>query len=270
MGRIQVCGIGFDSLGATDLAACVSTALAAGTGGWVTVPCLDALVRAMDDPGVRAGLGAADHVLATGTILRVASLIAGTPLSASQGSHLIWSVLEALPETRRGVYLLGGQPEEIGQREGAHRAASVLSFACPGILIAGHASPRLGGPTEDDELLAIRDEIVEASPDVVVVGLDVAKQAWFAMSLRRQLPNTWFIGWLPAIDMLVGHSGGADQPAGLGARGRRCLTLLGPARRLWGRALRERLAGDASDPARVDPAVLRQEAQHRSRSLSDG
>ena len=202
--RIAVGGVCFDPVDDRDLAVRVSAALARGTGGWATLPELDVIVRAFDDPMVQEGLATADLVVACGATLMLASRLAGARLPAQSGSALIWSVMTELRNGGRSVYLLGGEPETASSKEGAHRAAAVLSFACPGIVIAGHASPTLGAATESSELAAICDEIVEAAPDVVVVGLDVARQAWMAAHLRRALPATWFLGWAGAIEMMVG------------------------------------------------------------------
>ena len=209
--RIAVGGVGFDPLDDVDLAARLRAALTAGTGGWATLPDLDFLFRATGDALARAALGTADLVVASGTTLALASRLAGAALPVSSGSALIWAALAGLRGDGRSVYLLGGEPEGQGRREGAHQAASVLSFACPGIIIAGHASPAVDTEAEQGEIDAICGEIVDAAPDVVLVGLDLARQAWLATHLRSRLPRTWFLGMAGAIEMLVGGGSAARR-----------------------------------------------------------
>jgi N-acetylglucosaminyldiphosphoundecaprenol N-acetyl-beta-D-mannosaminyltransferase len=204
--RIAIGGVGFDPLDDVHLAAHLRAALAAGLGGWATVPDLDILIRAADDVLVRGALATADLVVASGTTLAVAARLAGAALPSSSGPALIWSALAGLRADGRSVYLLGGEPETPGCREGAHRAAAIASFACPGITIAGHASPAVDTPAEAEQFDAICREIVDAAPDVVLTGLDLARQAWFATHLRRRLPRTWFLGMAGAIEMMVGTS----------------------------------------------------------------
>jgi N-acetylglucosaminyldiphosphoundecaprenol N-acetyl-beta-D-mannosaminyltransferase len=227
-----VFGVRFDPLGDAELAGRVCAGLAAGTGGWVTVPDIEVMARAMNAPMIGAGLASADLVVASGTAMAIASRMCRAPLPAPSGAVMIWSLCAALRTAGRSVYLLGGEPEEPGRREGAHRAAAVLSFACPGIVIAGHASPRLDAPGEGDEFAAISAEIVEARPDAVIVGLDAARQGWLTARLRPVLPATWFIGWAPAIEMMTGTG-----------RSRRRLPEASRTARLLARAAARRLTG---------------------------
>ncbi|MBT8225464.1 MAG: WecB/TagA/CpsF family glycosyltransferase [Dactylosporangium sp.] len=254
--RVSIGGVGFDPLGDAEFAVHVCAALAAGVGGWATVPTLDVVARAMRDPAVRSGLASADLVLASGTPLWLAARLAGARLPAPDASTFIWAVLAAARSAGRSVYLLGGEPEIPGRREGAHRAASVVSFACPGVTIVGHASPRPDADGDSGELAAICAEIGDVAPDVVVVGLDVARQAWVAARLRRALPGTWFIGWPAAIRTMTDvpeRTRGRVPPVGLTAR-----------------LCRGALAERRSEPAGVDPSVLGEQPQHCARGVSDG
>ena len=248
--RDTMFGVRFDPLGEADLATRVCAGLAAGAGGWATIPDLAVMTRAMNTPVVGAGLSGADLVIASGATMALASRLAGVPLPAADAPAMIWALCSALRTADRSLYLLGGEPELPGRQEGAHRAAAVVSFACPGIVVAGHASPTLDTPTEAEEFAGICAEIVEARPDVVLIGLDAARQGWLVARLRPVLPGTWFVGWTQAISMITGVDRARDRrlPAASQAAARTA--------RLLARAAVHRLRGSGLDPARVDPAVL--------------
>jgi N-acetylglucosaminyldiphosphoundecaprenol N-acetyl-beta-D-mannosaminyltransferase len=79
--------------------------------------------------------------------------------------------------------------------------------------------------------------VVEAKPDLVLVGLGFPKQERVIDALRRQLPLSWFLGCGAAIDFVAGdqvRAPGWMQRVGLEWAWR----LAGNPRRLAGRYLR--------------------------------
>ncbi len=101
----------------------------------------------------------------------------------------------------RSVYLLGGEPGT------AQLAEEVLRERFEDLKLAGHLSPPFGFDTREDEYDAMCDEVVDAAPDLVFVGLGFPKQERVIARLRPRLPQTWFMGCGAAIGFVAGvHS----------------------------------------------------------------
>src|SRR5437899_2981707 len=139
-------GLAFDALSEGEVVARIRHALERGTGGRLVTANVDILRQAARDPAVRADLASADLIVADGAPLVWASRLAGTPLPGRvAGSNLIWSLSAGLARDGRSIYVLGGVPAGHGfLLGGAERAAARLATACPGLRIAGHASPPYG------------------------------------------------------------------------------------------------------------------------------
>src|SRR4029077_9646151 len=130
-----------------------------------------------------------DLIVADGTPLVWASLIAGTPLPERvTGSNLIWSICEAASRRRVPVFLLGGNPGI------ADRAAKVLVDRYEGLRIAGTICPPFGFEEDAEELRRIERRVVEAEPGIVLLGLSFPKQDLLIRRLRGSLPHSSFIG----------------------------------------------------------------------------
>jgi N-acetylglucosaminyldiphosphoundecaprenol N-acetyl-beta-D-mannosaminyltransferase len=237
-------GVGIDPVTEVDVVAAVAAALERGEGGRIITPNVDILRLSRADPAVRAHLDDASFVVADGMPLVWASRLAGTPLPERvPGSSLIWALSYHLGRAGRSVYLLGGAPPvggsgaESGAESGARRAAAVLAAACPGLRIAGSASPPYGFEAEPEWYASICADVVEAKPDLVFVGLGFPKQERLIDALRPELPFTWFLGCGAAIGFVAGDAARAPswmQRTGLEWAWR----LAGDPRRLAGRYLR--------------------------------
>lgn len=259
--RVVVDGVAFDAVTEQQVVAAVRDGLDRGDGGRIVTPNVDILRRASRDPDVRAFLADASHLVADGMPVVWASRLAGRPLPERvTGSGLIWSLCAGLGRDGRSVYLLGGEPAARRADAGAVRAAAALSAASPGLRIAGCLSPPFGFECDPRLLGAIRDEVVEAKPDLVCVGLGFPKQEWLISWLRADLPFTWFLGCGSAVNFVAGDRARAPrwmQRAGLEWAHR----LAAEPRRLAGRYLRH----DAPYALRLlaAAAVSRHRARHR-------
>jgi N-acetylglucosaminyldiphosphoundecaprenol N-acetyl-beta-D-mannosaminyltransferase len=87
---------------------------------------------------------------------------------------------------------------------GADRAATALRKRCPGLSIAGAISPPYGFDGDPDTFTRIRDEIVAAQPDLILVGIGFPRQELFIDALRVHLPASWFLGCGMAIGFVAG------------------------------------------------------------------
>lgn len=187
--RMPLMGMEIDPLTQGEAVARITAELAAGRGGVVVTPNLDHLRQFTREPGVRALYGTADLVLADGMPLVWASRIAGRPLPERvAGSDLIWSLSGACAAQGRSVYLLGGNPGA------ADDAARILGERFPGLRIAGTMCPPMGFDADPARMDEVRAALLDASPDVVFVGVSFPRSGRVAETLRATLPGAWFLG----------------------------------------------------------------------------
>jgi N-acetylglucosaminyldiphosphoundecaprenol N-acetyl-beta-D-mannosaminyltransferase len=162
---------------------------AAGEGRWAITANLDHLRRYHATPSERQLIDEADLVVADEMPLIWASRLAGEPLPERvSGSSMVWSICAAASARGQSVFLLGGNPGV------AERAARVLRDSYPALEIAGTACPPLGFEDDARELDRLRHQIVEASPEIVMVALGFPKQDLLIRALRDAAPGASFLG----------------------------------------------------------------------------
>lgn len=160
-----------------------------GLGGWVLTPNLDHLRRYHHEPELRSIFDAASFVVADGMPLVWASRIAGRPLPGRvAGSDLIRHISVAAAQNDLSIFFLGGAP---GAAEGA---ALVLGQEIPGLRVVGVHSPPIGFEQVQAELDLIDELIVNAQPDIVLVGLPFPRQEKLIAHLQPLRASTWFLG----------------------------------------------------------------------------
>lgn len=163
--------------------------LAGGQGGWLVTANLDFLRRHAHDPASRALYAQADVSVADGMPLVWAMRLQGDRLPERiAGSSLTLPIAARAAAERRSLYLLGGEPSANA------RAADVLRERWPGLTIAGASSPMVKNPPSADDLHALREELLQARPDIVLVGMGSPKQELIIRALRADFPRTWMIG----------------------------------------------------------------------------
>ncbi len=96
------------------------------------------------------------------------------------------------------------QREALRANTGAARCAAVLADECPGLNVVGAISPPYGFDKDATALARIRSEIVEARPDLILVGIGFPRQEHVIAALRTQLPSSWFLGCGMAIGFVAG------------------------------------------------------------------
>ncbi|MEN3306632.1 MAG: N-acetylglucosaminyldiphosphoundecaprenol N-acetyl-beta-D-mannosaminyltransferase [Micromonosporaceae bacterium] len=249
---VHLAGVTFDAVTEAQAVDVVRQALERGEGGWIFTPNVDILRQATSDVASGASL-----VVADGAPLVWASRLAGTPLPARvPGSDLVWSLARMAGAANRSLFLLGGAPSGHpggppgddsgeprsrrpgGSLTGARRAADVLRADCPGLRIAGTLSPPFRFDRDPVLVEDVREELVEAKPDVVYVGLGYPRQEQVIAMLRPHLPGAWFLGCGGAINFLAGDRRRA--PVWMRRCGLEWLHRLGAEpRRLWRRYLRD-------------------------------
>ena len=163
--------------------------LARGQGGWIVTANLDFLRRHAHDPGARELYSEADVCVADGMPLVWAMRLQGDHLPERiAGSSLMLPVAERAALEGRSLYLLGGEPAAN------EKAAAVLRARWPGVVIAGASSPMVKNPPSPDDLHSLREELLQARPDIVLVGMGSPKQELIIRALRADFPRAWMIG----------------------------------------------------------------------------
>lgn len=158
-------------------------------GGCVLTPNLQHLRAYRRSAAVRGAFRRCELVVPDGMPLIWASRIQGTPLPGRvAGSDLVWSLSQAAAHSERTLFLLGGAPGT------AEDAATELRRRFPGLGIAGTHCPPPGFERSASAMNEMRQQIAAASPDLIYIGLPLAKQLLVMDSLRGMVPRAWQIG----------------------------------------------------------------------------
>jgi len=201
--RVRVGEMLFSRLTEAQAVETVRRSLERGEGGRIFTPNLDILRQARL---ARPYLAYASLVVADGTPVVWASRLAGTPLPARvAGADLVWSLARMAARDDYSLFVLGGEPHP--ERGGARRAADVLRGHCPELRVAGALSPAYGFDQDPRQFHAVREELADAKPDLVYVGLGFPRQEQVISALRPELPGAWFLGCGGAVNFVAG-----DQP----------------------------------------------------------
>jgi N-acetylglucosaminyldiphosphoundecaprenol N-acetyl-beta-D-mannosaminyltransferase len=196
---VTIMGIDFDPIGRDEVEAEIIKSIDSGRGGRVVTANVDILRRSHSDPTNGALVRSADLVVADGTPIVWAARLAGRPLSERvAGSDLIWSLSQRAADHGHSIYLLGGAPGC------AERAAEILAARYPRLRMAGWSCPPLGFEHSAAEMDQIKNDLIEAKPDIVFAGLGFPKQDQAAEQLRVGSPRAWFIGVGVSIDLVAG------------------------------------------------------------------
>lgn len=197
--RVRVGGVLVDRLTEQEVVDRVVVASSRGEGGHVVTPNVDICRMCARDPAVRAVVARAEIAVPDGMPLVWASRLLGAAVPARiTGADLIWSLSEAAARAGLPIYLLGGPPGV------ACRAAEVLRGRYAGLRIAGVAAPPYGFEASAEAVREVRAALVAAAPRLVFVGLGFPKQDRLIVTLREDLPGTWFVGCGAAIAFTAG------------------------------------------------------------------
>jgi N-acetylglucosaminyldiphosphoundecaprenol N-acetyl-beta-D-mannosaminyltransferase len=187
--RIRLGDLQVHAIREAECVAHVMRQLACGRGGWIATVNLDHMWRLRRCPEFAAAYRETTVIVADGMPLVWASRLQGTPLPERvAGSDLIFSLSKAAGEHGRRVFLLGGNPGT------AAAAAERLRAAYPNLTVAGTCCPELGFEKDPARMQQLREQLVQAAPDIVYVALGAPKQELFIRSMRAALPGAWWIG----------------------------------------------------------------------------
>lgn len=190
-GKVPTVDIGGRSFADADEATIIGLVLAAlarGDGGWVCPVNVDVLRQCRLSSQIAALVDGADLVVADGAPLVWASALQGQLLPGRvAGSTLLLSLSREAARCGRSVFLLGGSPGS------AELAAVRLQRDDPDLRIAGVHCPPFGFEADSAEMADLERKLLDASPDIVFVGLGFPKQDRLIVGLRDHMPATWFV-----------------------------------------------------------------------------
>jgi N-acetylglucosaminyldiphosphoundecaprenol N-acetyl-beta-D-mannosaminyltransferase len=187
--RMRVMGVPMDVVAEADAVQTIVDAAETNQGHWTITANLDHLRRYRRDPIAKGLIDGADLVVADGMPMIWASRLAGEPLPERvSGSSMVWSICEAASARQQSVFLLGGDPGV------AERAARIFQERYPDLEIAGTACPLVGFENDEQELVRVQRQVIEASPRIVFVALGFPKQDLLIRRLSSSLPHASFLG----------------------------------------------------------------------------
>jgi N-acetylglucosaminyldiphosphoundecaprenol N-acetyl-beta-D-mannosaminyltransferase len=169
-----------------------------GSGGYVSTPNVDHLVRARRDPSFRGLVMAARLRIPDGMGLIYGARLAGTPFRGPVTGRLLpEAIVRASAEDPIPMALIGG-------REDAPEKATEKLNSMGGNVVAA-VSPRMGFAIGGDEDLDAVARLKEANPRIVLVGFGAPKQETWMARHQRDMPQAVMLGIGQTIDILGGR-----------------------------------------------------------------
>ncbi len=201
--RVAIGSVGFDPLTAVEAVTYIRDALAKGSGGRLAVVDADVHRRAVEQPGLRAGLAESTLVLAESIAAVWSSRIAGHRLPQRvSGPALADALSAACAADGWRVFVIGGVAGGAGEPSGAQRAAAVLGLRCPGLRVVGCASPPEGYHADPSGWSAVVADVLSAKPDLVLLSAGPVVQERIREALWDNLPGTWLFGCAGIVEAI--------------------------------------------------------------------
>lgn len=195
--RIDVMGVGFDSLTMDEAVARARDLMAERRAAYVVTPNPEIVMLCREDPAAMQAVQGADLVLPDGIGVIYGAKILGTPLRAKlPGIDFASALMAQMGQEGKSVFLLGAKPGV------ADAAAEKMRERFPGLVIAGTND----GYFQDDD--PVVEKINAAQPDLLLVCLGAPKQELFMAKY----------GEATGCHLLMGLGGSMDIFAGVAQR----------------------------------------------------
>lgn len=191
--RIDVMGVGFDSLTMDEAVARARDLMAERRAAYVVTPNPEIVMLCRDDPAAMQAVQGADLVLPDGIGVIYGAKILGTPLRAKlPGIDFASALMAQMGQEGKSVFLLGAKPGI------ADAAAEKMRERFPGLVIAGTND----GYFQDDD--PVVEKINAAQPDLLLVCLGAPKQELFMKRHQNDLSCRLMIGLGGSLDSFAG------------------------------------------------------------------
>jgi N-acetylglucosaminyldiphosphoundecaprenol N-acetyl-beta-D-mannosaminyltransferase len=175
-----------------------------GSGGYVSTPNVDHLVRARRDPAFRRLVMGARLRIPDGMGLIYGARLGGTPFRGSVPGRLLPEAIVKLtaPDTPP-IALIGGRDDATDKAADALRAlgANIVAAVSPPMGF------EIGGELDQEAAAAIR----AAEPRIVLVGFGAPKQETWMARHQAEMPQAVMLGIGQTIDILGGRVSAAPH-----------------------------------------------------------
>ena len=191
--RIDVMGVGFDSLTMDEAVARARDLMAERRAAYVVTPNPEIVMLCRDDPAAMQAVQGADLVLPDGIGVIYGAKILGTPLRAKlPGIDFASALMAQMGQEGKSVFLLGAKPGV------AEEAGSRICTQYPNLVLCGTHDGYF-----DNEAPVVR-AVSQAAPDLLFVCLGAPKQ------------EKWMARWgaLTGAKLAIGLGGALDVFAG--------------------------------------------------------
>ena len=191
--RIDVMGVGFDSLTIEEAVAKAKTLMAERRAAYVVTPNPEIVMVCREQPEAMEAVQAADLVLPDGIGVIYGARILGTPLKSKlPGIDFISALMEDISKQGKRVFLLGAKPgvaETAGER---------LAARYPGLVIVGTQD----GYFKDDA--PVVEAVNAAQADLLLVCLGAPKQELWMRRNQSRLNVGLMAGLGGSLDVFAG------------------------------------------------------------------
>ena len=199
--RTTVAGVAFDNVGMDEAVREIHRQVRDGGIHHVCTGNLDHLYLLQSDPLFRRAYEAASLVLADGMPILWLSKLERRSLPLKErvaGSDLFWELAKLSHESGVTLYLLGGAPGS------AEKAAQKARERFPSVQVVGcYCPPKATFETEEVQR-EIRERVLAAKPDILLVGFGAPKQEKWILENREALRVPMSIGVGGTFEMAGG------------------------------------------------------------------
>ena len=194
MNRVDVLGVGIDSLTRQNAVERALELIGEHRGAYMVTPNPEIVMAAWDDPEVCAAVNGADLVIPDGVGVMKAARILGRPLKEHlPGIDVATDILAKLAPDKRTVYLFGAKAGV------AEKAAENMKSLFPGLVICGTSD----GYSADESVI---EDINSKKPDFVLVCLGVPKQELWMAGNAGKLDVGLMAGLGGTLDVFSGET----------------------------------------------------------------
>jgi N-acetylglucosaminyldiphosphoundecaprenol N-acetyl-beta-D-mannosaminyltransferase len=198
----NVLGVGVSAIHLSQAVELILTGIREGKRGYITVTGVHGVMEAQSDPELRRIFNSAWMVTPDGMPMTWVGRAQGhRTMDRVYGPDLMLELFEATRDGKVRHFFYGGDEGVAGKLQ------EVLTQRFPGVIVCGTYMPPYR-PLTDDEERALENQIREASPHIVWVGLSTPKQERFMAAHLGRLATNFMIGVGAAFDM---HSGRKAQ-----------------------------------------------------------